>query len=156
MDIASALLAYLDTGQPSSPERDPHRIGELLRGLDDGERRAALELIAAAALDDGHLSESERAMLDRHGADGAGEEVKRALVTVESAMPFAGDAQRRRFLADRADLVRSASDRERLLGGCVAILEGAGAANLEARCLIFASALGLSDAALARVRLRNS
>ncbi len=149
MDIASALLAYID-----SAESDPDGIGELLRGCTDGERRASLELLAAAVLDDGALSESERALLDRHGSGPAAAEVQRAMAAVEAAMPFPSDAERRRFLAARADLLRSASDRERLLGACVAVLETAGAKNLEARCLIFTSALGLSDAALARVRLR--
>lgn len=153
MDIASALLAYIESGPADAPN-DPHRIGELLRSFDDDERTAALELIAAAVLDDGQLSESERALLDRHGEGGAAEDVRRALAAVQSATPFAGDAERRRFLADRADRVRAAPDRERLLGACVGVLEKAAAPNLEARCLIFASALGLSDAALARVRLR--
>lgn len=154
MDIASALLAYLETEPAAAAASDPHEIGKLLRGFGDDERRAALELIAAAALDDGTLSDSERAMLDRHGEGGAADDVRRALAVVQAAMPFKGDAERRRFLADRADQVRAAPDRERLLGVCVAVLEKAAAPNLEARCLIFASALGMSDAALARVRMR--
>ncbi len=145
MDISSALLAYLETAQQDA---DPHGVGAFLRTCTDDERAAALELLAAAALDDGTLSETERAMLERHG------DVQRALSVVRAAMPFAGDAARRRFLAERADVVRNASERELLLGACVAVLEAAAAANLEARCLIFASALGLSDAALARVRKR--
>ena len=153
MDIASALLAYLDT-DTADAANDPQGLAKLLQGFESGERRAALELLAAAALDDGTLSESERAMLDRHGSGGAADEVRRALETVQAAMPFQGDGARRRFLADRADLVRATPDREKLLGACVAVLEAAGAPNLEARCLIFASALGLSDAALARARLR--
>jgi hypothetical protein len=150
MDIASALLAYIDT-DPASAE-DPRGVGKYLRGCTDDERRAALELIAAAALDDGVLSESERAMLDRHGSAAA--EVHRALSVVQAAMPFPGDVERRTFLAARADEVHDAADRERLLGVCVSVLEAAGAKNVEARCLIFQSALGVSDAALARVRQR--
>jgi hypothetical protein len=158
MDIASALLAYLETAPSDAPTdvaRDPHGIGKLLQGFDDAERNAALELIAAAALDDGTLSDSERAMLDQHATGGAADAVRRALSTVEAAMPFTGDAQRRRFLADRADLIRAAPDREKLLSACASVLDAAGAANVEARCLIFASALGLSDAALARARLKG-
>lgn len=154
MDIASALLAYLDTEQASA-DRDPHGVGKLLREAGDDERRAMLELLAAAALDDGVLSESERTMLDRHATGGtAAAAVQRALSIVQAAMPFAGDAERRRFLAERADLVRPAADRERLLAACIAVLENAGAPNLEARCLIFQSALGVPDAALARIRGR--
>lgn len=156
MDIASALLAYLETTPADSADtaaRDPHGIAKLLASFDDTERAAALELIAAAALDDGRLSDSERAMLETHATGGPADAVRRALSTVQAAMPFAGDAQRRRFLADRADLIRATPDREKLLGACVGVLDAAGAANAEARCLIFASALGLSDAALARVRL---
>jgi len=151
MDIASALLAYLDSD--ANEDRDLGGIGKMLRSLSDDERRGALELLAAAALDDGMLSDSERAMLDRHGV-GAADEVRQALETVQKAIPFRGDAERRRFLADRADLIRAAPDREKLLGACVGVLEQAAAPNLEARCLIFASALGMSDAALARARLR--
>jgi hypothetical protein len=153
MDIASALLAYLDGGGADA-DRDPHQVGKFLRTCTDDERKAALELIAAAALDDGTISESERAMLDRHAAGEAGAHVQRALSVVQAAMPFAGDAVRRRFLAERADVVRSAEERERLLGACVGVLESANAPNLDARCLIFASALGMSDAALARARKR--
>lgn len=151
MDIASALLAYLDTDH-AGPDADPYGIGKFLRTCTDQERSAALELLAAAALDDATISESERAMLDRHGAGVAKAHVQRALAVVQAAMPLAGDAARRRFLADRADVLRNADERELLLGACVAVLENAAAPNLEARCLIFTSALGLSDAALARVR----
>jgi hypothetical protein len=150
MDIASALLAYLDT-EESSADRDPHGVAKYLRGCTDEERRAALELIAAAALDDGVISESERALLDHHGTGGAAAEVNRALSVVQAAMPFPGDAERRAFLNVRADVVRDATDRERLLGVCVGILEKAGAKNVAARSLIFQSALGVSDAGLARV-----
>lgn len=153
MDIASALLAYLETSQTTTtPVADRHGIGKLLAGATDAERKAVLELIAAAALDDGTLSETEQALLDRHDASGPGGEVRRALETVRAAMPFASDAERRRFLAERADVIRNAADRERALGACVDVLAAAAAPNLEARCLIFTSALGLSDAALARVR----
>lgn len=153
MDIASALLAYLETGQTDGAG-DPHGLAKFLRTCTDAERRAALELIAAAALDDGTISESERAILDRHGTGEAAAEVQRALSLVQAAMPFPGDAERRRFLADRADVIRDTPDRERMLAVCVGILETAGAKNLEARCLIFTSALGLTDAALARARQR--
>jgi hypothetical protein len=153
MDIASALSAFLDT-DAADAERDRHGVGKFLRTCTDDERRAALDLLAAAALDDGTISASERAMLDRHGTSGAAAEVHAALARVEAAMPFRGDAERRRFLAERADVVRGTADRERLLGACVAVLENAAAPNVEARCLIFASALGLTDAALARARGR--
>lgn len=153
MDIASALLAYMETDKGDT-DRDPYGLGRFLRTCTDAERTAALELLAAAALDDGVLSESERTMLDAHAAGEAGAHVQRALAVVQAAMPFAGDAVRRRFLADRADVVRSAEERERLLGACVAVLENAAAPNLEARCLLFQSALGLSDAVLARLRKR--
>ena len=152
MDIASALLAYLETSQTTSTASDRHEMGKLLASATDAERGSVLELIAAAALDDGTLSESEQALLDRHDGSGPGGEVRRALDVVRAAMPFASDADRRRFLAQRADVIRSAAERERVLGACVDVLTAAGAPNLEARCLIFTSALGLSDAALARVR----
>ena len=94
----------------------------------------------------------EQALLDRHDGSGPGGEVRRALDVVRAAMPFASDADQRLDLAQRADVIRSAAERERVLGACVDVLTAAGAPNLEARCLIFTSALGLSDAALARVR----
>jgi hypothetical protein len=152
MDISSALEAYLQT-EAAAADRDPHGLAAFLRGAADVERRAAIELVVAAVLDDGKLSDGERSMLDRH-ATHAGDEVRTALSTVQAVMPFPSDAERRRFLAERADAIRAATDRERVLAVCVAILENANASNLEARCQIFASALGLSDAALARVRAK--
>lgn len=150
MDIASALLAYLDTEDGAAESAGG--ISAYLHGCSVDERRAALEIIAAAALDDGQLSASEREMLEKRGDDSSAAQVERALSTVGALMPFAGDAARREFLAERAGKIASPSDRELVLGLCVQVLDDARADDVEHKVEVFAASLGLDESAIARVR----
>lgn len=127
-----------------------HRLDGFLSALPDPERRAFLEIVAAAILDDGKLSDAEKAWLDARRETAGDDLVNAAIATATSVMPPREDAGAlRAFLAERADRLASDAHRERAFAAAALALHDAGGAGWREHARTFAEALRVAEVARA-------
>lgn len=143
------LAASVAADKAASAWRD-HRFSTFVKELPAPQQGAVLELLAAAALDDGVLSDDEKALLGKRAEDTSDESIQQAVSVAAAALPFTSDAAAKAYLSPRASLLASNEDRERVLSICIEVLSKAGGVAAPHKVQVMADAFGVS-----RERLRE-
>lgn len=123
-----------------------HRLDGFLSALTDVERRAFLEIVAAAILDDGKLSDAEKAWLDARREMAGDDLVNAAIATATTVMPPRDEVGALgRFIAERADRLASDAHRERAFAAAALALHDAAGEGWREHVRTFADALRVPD-----------
>lgn len=141
--LATLLAVSIEPGSSGLASKiREHRLDGFLSALPDPERRAFLEIVAAAILDDGKLSDAEKAWLDARRETAGDDLVNASIATATTVMPPREDVGAlRSFLAERADRLASDSHRERAFAAAALALHDAGGEGWREHAAAFAEAL---------------
>ncbi len=130
------------------------RLDSFYEDLAPDQRRQMLEVMAAAIVHDGHVSEFEEAWLDRRRkADpGEPERVEAALATAREALTGAQTEAYRTFVAARASAFPDEDAREKVVKAAFVLLRASAAS--EAVFATFGEALGVPETRWSVIRAR--
>lgn len=161
VDLLAQLFAELvigagtaiATGKANQWIRD-NKLNEFFQALNDNERRAMLEVVSAAALHDGKLTDSEKAMLTQLTEKSDAQLVDAALDAVRAALPFANAAAEQAFLSQRSKAFSTAEQRESVFATATFLLLSTSTPESEASVQNYATAFGVTPEAVENARMK--
>ncbi len=120
------------------------RLSSFYGDLDRDRKRAFLEIVCAAIVHDGQVSEAEQKWLDRRATsdENDGDLVESALGVAKAALSGAAPATYRAYVAERAEAFAANGDREKVYVAAAVLLQGNGASTSTLE--LFGDALGLA------------